>query len=620
MAEKNGRSLFARIRYEFDKTMAAGPIALIGWLGIASFAVIGAAAALLHTSRIAPQGGAPLGFVEAFWEATMRTIDAGNVGGDNGWAFRAVMLVVTLWGIFVVSSLIGLLGAGVQVRIEELRKGRSRVLERGHTVVLNWSDAIGDVAAELLLAHEDDKRFRVVVLADKDKIEMEDALAAKIGRHRLHKIVCRSGDPGALEDLKLVNLDQARSIIVLADGGEADALTLKIVLAIVHGPGRRAEPFRIAAEFRDAKNAHIAEVVGGREVQAVMADDLISKIIVHSSRQAGLSAVYLELLDFAGCEFYTLAHAALAGKTFGQAANLFRRGALVGLCDKSGRVRLNPDWGAAIEAGQMGVFIASDRKGVTASNKPAPIDEKKIVAKSRGEHKSERVLILGWNRRGPEIVRQLPAYFSGGSQIVVGADREALAARPCAGADMRAIDTTDRTAIESLEPASFNHVVVLSEADRLPMQTADTRSLVALLHLRHIAENAGAHFTVISEIADVRNRALAQVTRADDFVVSHRLVSLMLAQASENEFIGKIFGELLDAAGPEIYMRRASDYVAPGEPVDFYTLVEAAGRRAETAFGYARGGKDGLAVTINPDKAEPVTFGADDFLIVLADN
>ena len=40
------------------------------------------------------------------------------------------MLVVTLGGIFVVSALIGVLSAGVDSKLDELRKGRSRVLEK----------------------------------------------------------------------------------------------------------------------------------------------------------------------------------------------------------------------------------------------------------------------------------------------------------------------------------------------------------------------------------------------------------------------------------------------------------------------------------------------------------
>jgi hypothetical protein len=120
---------------------------------------------------------------------------------------------------------------------------------------------------------------------------------------------------------------------------------------------------------------------------------------------------------------------------------------------------------------------------------------------------------------------------------------------------------------------------------------------------------------------DVRNRELAEVTRADDFVVSNRLVSLMLAQASENERIAAIFDELLDEAGSEIYMRPIEHYVAPEQPVNFYTLTEAARRRGEVALGYMRRRTpdgEGGTVVVNPRKAEAQNFSQGDRLVVLA--
>ena len=116
------KRLARRIQYEFDQSMAAGPLSLIGWLAVASLAMILIAAAILAATHIAPLGNKDgLTFMEAFWEATMRTIDAGNVGGDNGWAFRIIMLIVTVFGILVVSSLIGLLSASVQAKLEQMR-------------------------------------------------------------------------------------------------------------------------------------------------------------------------------------------------------------------------------------------------------------------------------------------------------------------------------------------------------------------------------------------------------------------------------------------------------------------------------------------------------------------
>ena len=167
-------------------------------------------------------------------------------------------------------------------------------------------------------------------------------------------------------------------------------------------------------------------------------------------------------------------------------------------------------------------------------------------------------------------------------------------------------------------------MLVLGYSDHLAAQPADTRTLVTLLHLRKIAENAGKHVSVVSEMIDVRNRELAEVTRADDFVVSNKLVSLMLAQASENEYLSAIFDDLLDEKGSEIYMRPAADYVDHRQARDLLHGRRSRRRRGEVAIGYRRirkGEADdrGLGgVVVNPVKSLALTYEPIDRIIVLA--
>ena len=625
------KRLLQRLRYGFDLSMAAGPLSVIGWLALASLIVILAAAIILAATHVAPpgtQGG--LSFVEAFWEATMRTIDAGNVGGDNGWAFRIIMFVVTIWGVFVVSSLIGLMSAGVQSQLDVLRKGRSFVLERGHTVILNWSNSVFDIIKELAIAHAKDKNFSIVVLANKDKVEMEDEIASKVGAHRA-RIVCRSGDPGDLADLEIVNLETARSIIVLASqADDADAQNIKIVLALVHGPERRAARFQISAEFRTAKCAEIARDIGNGEVQAVVPDDLISRIIVHSSRHAGLSAVYSELLDFEGCEFYAVPEPSLVGKTFGEAVAMVNPGALIGICDEAGVVRLNPEMNTVLDDKTLAVIIADDRESIAIGADTLPLlDETAMRGRTAAKEVVERALILGWNRRGPAIAQELSFFMAPGSEIFVAAStpnfEQELAQlkllKPGVALKYIATDTRDRHALEALGAAAYDRIIVLACSDALAPQSADTQTLVTLLHLREIATASGKRGILVSEMADIRNRQLAAITRADDFVVSNRLVSLMLAQASESEFSSAIFKDLLDEEGSEIYMRPIDAIVSAERPIDFYTIIEACRRRGETAFGYCRprGDKDNPSgVKLNPDKSEALTYRSGDYIVVLA--
>ena len=86
---------------------------------------------------------------------------------------------------------------------------------------------------------------------------------------------------------------------------------------------------------------------------------------------------------------------------------------------------------------------------------------------------------------------------------------------------------------------------------------------------------------IVSEMLDDRNRELAEIARADDFIVSDRLVSLMMCQVSENKEYAAVFEELIDPEGSELYLKPADEYVEPGLPLSFYTLVEAARRRRD---------------------------------------
>lgn len=625
-----------RLRYEFDKSMAAGPIALAGWLALVSLVVILLAATVLALTRIGPDGG--FNFIEAAWQSLMRTMDAGTMGGDSGWIFRLITLFVTLMGILVFSALISIISAGLDSALEGLRKGRSRVLEADHTVILNWSASIFDIISELVIANESRKNPRIVIMANKDKVEMEDEIADKVPDLGKTRVICRSGDPTDLFDLSLINAQTCRSIIVVSPEGtdDPDSQVIKTVLALTNDPKRRAERYQIAAELRDAKNAEVARIVGGDEVQLVLADDLISRIVVQSSRQAGLSAVYSELLDFDGCEIYTTELEELVGVSYGDAVMAYEDSALIGLRYADGRVKMNPPMAEVIPEGARAIIIAEDDASIRMTPAPEDAVDTAAIRKPRAvKRTAERVLILGWNRRGPMIAFELSRYVKPGSLLTVAGDTPGFAdeirSMPLGSRNLKVeakvIDTSHAASIEALDPGSYDSVMVLGYSDHMEAQSADTRTLITLLHLRKLSERSGSHISVVSEMIDIRNRELAEVTRADDFVVSNKLVSLMLAQASENEYLSSIFDDLLDEDGSEIYMRPVGDYVDLALPVSFYTIAEAARRRGETAIGYRRKREaDGVddrnmgGVVVNPNKAEVLDYLPEDRIIVLADD
>ena len=624
-----------RLRYAFDSTLSRGTPALIGWLAVASGALIVAIALLVWAARLAPPAdGHPVGFVEVVWMSLMRTLDSGTMGGDVGsWPFLLSMLAVTLGGIFVISTLIGVLTSGIEGKLDELRKGRSKVVESDHTVILGWSPGVFAILGELVLANESRRRACIVILADHDKVEMEDAIRERIADTRTTRIVCRTGSPIDPADLEMVGVQTSRSVIVLApEGEESDSQVIKAILAITNGPHRRAEPYHVVAEMHDPRNAAVARMVGKDEVELVLLGDVISRITVQTCRQSGLSIVVTELLDFGGDEIYFSQEAELNGKTFGEALFAYDDCSVIGLRPHGGGVRLNPPMDTPLGPGDLLIVIAEDDSAIRLPQRrdPPAIEEAAIRVATPQPPRPERTLIMGWNSRVPTIVRELDAYVAAGSTVSIVAEAAEVEGQLDAaslshlGIEMREGDTTDRATIEALNVASFDHVIVLC-SEALPTQQADARVLVTLLHLRDLADKSGEDFSIVSEMMDLRNRALAEVTRPDDFIVSEKLVSLMLSQISENKELASVFADLFDPEGSEIYLKPAAAYVAPGTPVSFFTVVEAARRRGEVAIGYrllaaAADPARAYGVVVNPDKGDRVTFAAADKVIVLAES
>jgi voltage-gated potassium channel Kch len=621
-------TLREKVRYAFDATMARGPSALVGWLALATLVLIGIFSAVILVTGT--NSGHRTVFGQLFY-SLLHALDPGTIAGDSGsWRFLAIMLLLTLGGLFIVSALIGVIATGIDEKLVDLRKGRSRVLERDHTLILGWSETVFTIVAELAVANESRKRPSVVILADQDKVEMEDSIREKVPDRRNTRVVCRTGSPIDLDDLEIVNHQTARSIIVLAPESEdPDSEVIKTVLALTRGPRRREQPYHIVAEIQDPANLEAARLVAGDEAVVIDKRETIARLIVQTARQSGASVVYTELFDFDGDEVYFHRDERLAGKTYGDALLAYEDCCVIGLAAPDGSVQLNPLPDTSINGHAVVAVAEDDSRLEHAGPLVGTVDESAIVAAPRSEEPPSRALILGWNDRAALIVHELDQYVTAGSQLLVVSELGDIefAAPHNMTTETRKARTGDRATLESLDVERFDQIIVLCYSDHMDSQRADARTLVTLLHLREMLAHVPHEERpgIVSEMLDDRNRELAQVTEVDDVIVSDKILSLVIAQVSENPLLDAVFGDLLDAEGAELYLRPAEQYVVPGREVSFATIVEAARRRNETAIGYrtaanAQEPAEQYGVVVNPAKAALFQPTAGDKVVVLAED
>ena len=621
----NKPTLSERVRYWFDGFMAKGTIALIGLLAVATALFILVISLIVLITGRGP-GDDEAEFAETLWNSMLRTLDPGTMGGDQGPIFRILMLIITIGGLIVVASLIGIISGAFDSKVEELRKGRSRVLETEHTLILGWSPKVYPIISELIIANESRGKTAIVVLADRDKVEMEDDIRARIPKTGKTKIIARSGDPMDLTDLELASPHTARSIIILApdDSTDPDSVVVKTALALTNNPRRGEKKFHIVGEIKDPGYMEAARLVGRDEAHWVLSSELINRITVQSCRQSGLSVVYSELLDFDGDEIYFVEEPSLVGANYLDAQMSFADSTLIGVVS-GGTVQLNPPATRVVAAGDQLILIAEDDSVIKVASRGSS-DASLISSSKIPAAKPERTLVLGYNSGLHGMLSELSEYVTAKSSVTVVADVEVPVTEKFTNmpVTVQRGDSTSRAVLEKLKVESFDHIIVLAYRENLEVQQADAKTLITLLHLRDIEEKAGVDLNIVSEMLDDRNRELAEVTKADDFIVSDKLISLMLSQVSENKELTDVFDTLFSSAGSEVYLRPAAQYITAGATTDFYTILESASRKGETALGYrlaadARDGSKAYGVHLNPPKSAKISFVEGDKLIVLAD-
>jgi len=191
------RSLVTKLRYRFDNAMSRGPLIVIAYLGLVSLAVMLLTAFIAVIGQLTFAGGNARTFPEELWQALLRTLDSGSFASDTAWPTRILALIVTLAGIFVAGSLIGLIANAVDQKVEELRRGRSTVVESRHTLILGWSDQVPRIVSELVLANESERDVAIVLLSGADKTVMEETLRERVRDPLTTRLVCRSGSTSA---------------------------------------------------------------------------------------------------------------------------------------------------------------------------------------------------------------------------------------------------------------------------------------------------------------------------------------------------------------------------------------------------------------------------------------
>jgi ion channel POLLUX/CASTOR len=344
-----------KLKYRLDNFISKGSLRILYGLGVFSFVGVIIIAIIALFMKMDPSKN----IFDFIWMSLMATFQSNSVpflpgqGYEEATGFIVPMILVTILGFIVVSVVIGAITSGIQGKIESLRKGRTLVIEKDHIVVLGWSEQVITIVSELSIAANDmKKKTCVVIMGDKEKVEMEHTIKDKIGDTNKLRVVCRKGSPMEMSDLKIVNLNNAKSILLVSpeDTNDPDSSIIKTILAITKNPQRKSTPYNIIAEMINTEKAELAKIVGKDEIEVVQIIDFISRVFAQTCRQNGLSVVYTELLDFGGVEIYFRKEPTLKGLKFADVLNKYDESVIIGFFDDKNKIaKINPPMDAILQ-------------------------------------------------------------------------------------------------------------------------------------------------------------------------------------------------------------------------------------------------------------------------------
>ncbi len=669
-----------RFRYKSDQFFQSGftlqlTISAAIILAVVSFFYMIAEVAAIQPGSdfdVEPGAGDPFWPSVRFWWVLTHVL-------ESYWIERTTLpqilsLFMTLFNLLVFAALIGLFGTKIQQRLEQVRRGTSRVMERGHIVILGWSGKVVPVMRELGEGLEDDNP--IFVLHSERPIDEIDARLKRAfsGKQRRGRVsarwkkedeaawarlrrrirwVIRRGSLADMRDLELLNIPEARAVIILNQNG--DAQVIKSIMAIAHlideasegGDGRgEARPVSlIIAEITDPGKQRLARAAArGMDISIIQPAEYLSRIILQTARQRGLVHVYDELLSHSGNELHFTAPGDVQGLTWPELLEAFPDATPVGMVI-DGAPLLAPsgeDVTRVLGAADAAICIARDDQAMQLRTVPSGREEEARPAlRRRASTRApsvRRLLILGWNDEAAPLLKEYAAYAD-----TLGQAFEATLLSPavpayfdaaelcCEAISLMVIreDALVEGVLDRVHPADFDAIIVLGELrGRGSVEDADTNVIMQLLLLRSMREEAlrrGEPYPeeqqIVTEILDLANKDLADSTgTARDVIISNDLVSKMIAQVCRDRRTEFVLRDIFDEAGKEVYIKPALWYSEAGSRLTVAELRRLVYLRDEALIGVRAATAEGTGITLNPDPTSTCVIDENLALIVIAEH
>ena len=464
-------------------------------------------------------------------------------------------IVIAIEMVLFSGAIIATLTTAVRSFIDKKSKARGKLELEKHFVILNWNAKVPDIVYNLILKGFKDN---VVILAEEDRdyinTEIESLVASYSASKRKINIIVKEGSPLLHGNLEDISIDKASRIVIMSKEGmahgddvnisNADLHSLKIMLAIgnfnlspncnvvveTESDDSKLKLERLASTLNNFKNKSIIPMSFNKKIGQIIAQTII---------EPAMSQIYLELLSYEGCEFYSYGEDDV--DTF-----LAKHNCAIPI------IKFNK------------LFVLAEDETDLKHVRTNKISYRKLKTKEIDFAYKCTIFVIGNNKKSKYILENLNLATIGyGSKFAV-----------------KTYNKNDTASLinDIKQTEGEKRVLILSD-DTVSADSLDSNVFVTLIALNS-AFPERKELSFVTELLDSRNLASVKDFNINNTIISNSMMSLLISQLALNDDSKKFFEGLLttdtEVGGDEfdIVVERIGDVIDENESLVFNNNAE----------------------------------------------
>jgi len=510
-------------------------------------------------------------FTTSLWNSWTFIVDAGSHTAETKFAGKFISIIITILGMIFFATLIGLLTSGIEEKLEELKKGRSSVVEKNHTIILGWSNKVFSLINQISKANEKEKKNVIVVLSEKEKSEMDLGIINNTKLYGNTEVITRTGELFRFDELKKVSIDEARILIILEEENEfTDNKKIRILMAIKK---YFTKIIPIIFELRDESTLGLIRNISQINIYPINMSKTVNRLIAQSIINPGIGRVYSELLDFHGPSFFITDVTQFVGEEF---SNLLFQNDEICICGISNEEEtiLCPKKDYKIKDRDKLIILCDDKQYFISKFNGNGKDYNKLQLKDNSFNleQNKQILIIGNHIYLKALIKEIFVYFDVTTKITIISSSNIQIDE---NINIKLINDTFEKHINQSDNDlnKYDHIIVFSNNEQDDKFTNDSEVLVNYILIKnHLSDESNVKH-IVAEIFDDDTEKLLTEESSLDFIISEDIITKYISTIAFDPKIYSTWEDLFSYGGKLIQVKKYSELFKIDKSLSFNDIA-----------------------------------------------